>query len=134
MVAVAKSMVKKASDLADVGIMVMVYNATPSVHTGVSPAEMLMQRKLRTCLPTLSSPEFVPSEKIVKATEKKRQHATEIKAKYDRTAKDLPPLRVESRGLFTCPILTSIVAILVSIEMILTSIEPILEKCVHLQM
>ena len=39
----------------------------------------------------------------------------------------------ESRGVFTCSILASIVAILVSIEVILTSIEPILEKCVLLQ-
>ena len=75
----------------------MVYNSTPSVHTGVSPAEMLMQRKLRTCLPTLSSPRFVPSEKIMKAAEINRQHATKIKAKYDSTAKDLPPLRIGSR-------------------------------------
>ena len=97
MVSVAKSMIKKASSLADIGIMVMVYNSTPSVHTGVSPAEMLMQRKLRTCLPTLSSPRFVPSEKIIQAAEKNRQHATKIKAKYDSTAKDLPPLRIGSR-------------------------------------
>ena len=97
MVAVAKSMIKKASSLPDIGIMVMVYNATPSVQTGVSPAEMLMQRKLRTCLPTLSSPRFVPSEKIIQAAEKNRQHATKIKAKYDSTAKDLPPLRIGSR-------------------------------------
>ena len=40
---------------------------------------------------------------------------------------------VETRGLFTCSILASIVAILVSIEIIPTSIVPILEKCVHLQ-
>ena len=38
-----------------------------------------------------------------------------------------------SKGLFTCSILASIVAILVSIEMIPTSIEPILEKYFFLQ-
>ena len=37
------------------------------------------------------------------------------------------------KGVFTCTILASIVAILVSIEIILISIEPILEKCVYLQ-
>ena len=42
-----------------------------------------------------------------------------------------PQFRYTSKGVFTCSILASIVAILVSIEVILTSIEPILG--VHLQ-
>ena len=37
-----------------------------------------------------------------------------------------------TKGVFTCSILASIMAILVSIEIILKSIEPIVEKCVHL--
>ena len=97
MVAVAKSMIKKADSLSNLGRMVQIYNATPSVETGVSPAEMLMQRKLRTCLPTLSSPTFVSPEKIKLAAERKRQNAEYIKKKYDSTAKDLPPLGIGSK-------------------------------------
>ena len=55
MVGVAKSLIKKSDNESNLRKMIQVYNSTPSSETGVSPAEMLMQRKLKTCLPTLNS-------------------------------------------------------------------------------
>ena len=72
--------------------MIQIYNSTPSSDTGVSPAEMLMQRKLKTCLPTVNSSKFVPQSRIHTAERRKMEKARKTRLHYDRTARDLPPL------------------------------------------
>ena len=94
MVAVAKAMIKKARNGADLQEMVHVYNFTPSPKLAVCPSEMLMQRRLRSFLPTVQSSGFVPHENIERATERKRKNAIKTKNEYDRSAKDLPPIPV----------------------------------------
>ena len=92
MVGVAKALIKKSNNESNLKSMLQIYNSTPSSDTGISPAEMLMQRKLRTCLPTMTKSKFVPQSKIRVAERRKFQKAIQTKHQYDRTAKDLPPL------------------------------------------
>merc|ERR1712018_174434 len=92
MVAVAKSMIKKAKTSVHLQSMVQVYNATPSPKLKVSPSEMLMQRRMRSFLPTVNSGGFVPRGNVVRATERKRQMALKTKVEYDKTAKELNPV------------------------------------------
>ena len=92
MVAVAKSMIKKAKTSVHLQSMVHVYNATPSPKLKVSPSEMLMQRRLRSYLPTVRNSGFVPRNDIWRATHRKRQMALKTKLEYDRTAKELSPV------------------------------------------
>ena len=66
MVSVAKSMIKKAESFVHLQAMVQVYNATPSPKLKVSPSEMLMQRRMRSFLPTVRS-----GGDVVRATERK---------------------------------------------------------------
>ena len=94
MVAVAKNMIKKASNLDELQKMVQVYNATPSSETQVSPAEMLLRRKIRTCLPMVASSKFVPISVVEQAAEKRRENAIKKKQHYDKSAKDLPPISI----------------------------------------
>ena len=58
----------------------------------MSPSEMLMQRRLRSFLPSVQPSGFVAHEKIKKTTERKKKNATKIKSEYDKSAKDLPPI------------------------------------------
>ena len=92
MVSVAKSMIKKAESFVHLQAMVQVYNATPSPKLKVSPSEMLMQRRMRSFLPTVRSGGFVPRGDVVRATERKRQMALKTKVEYDKTAKELSPI------------------------------------------
>ena len=92
MVGVAKSLIKKSSGESNLKSMIQIYNSTPSSTTGISPAEMLMQRKIRTCLPTMNKSKFVPQQKIQTAEQRKLQKSRSTKIQYDRTAIDLPPL------------------------------------------
>ena len=92
MVGVAKSLIKKSESLEELRTMLQIYNSTPSVTTGVSPAEMLMSRKIRTSLPMVGHPGFVPSSTIKKAEKRKFEKATQTKLHYDKTARNLPIL------------------------------------------
>ena len=94
LVAVAKSLIKKAKSESDLDRMIQLYNSTPSALTGVSPAEMLMQRKIRTCLPTVNKPGFISSKRIKEATERKRINDEKVKIRYDKSARSLEPLEV----------------------------------------
>ena len=94
MVGVAKAMIKKATNEVELQEMVHVYNSTPSPKLAVCPSEMLMQRRLRSFLPTLQSSGFVPHENIRRATERKRTNAMQTKTVYDKSAKDLPPIPI----------------------------------------
>ena len=73
------------------------YNSTPSPKLAICPSEMLMQRRLRSFLPTVQSSGFVPHENIKRATERKRRNAMQTKNDYDKSAKDLPPIPVGTR-------------------------------------
>ena len=92
MVGVAKSFIKKANNIENLRMMLQVYNSTPSTETGVSPAEMLMQRKMKTCLPTLNKPKFIPQSTIRTASKKRIENANKTKYYYDKTSSNLRPL------------------------------------------
>ena len=72
-------------------------NATPSPDIGVSPAEMMFRRRIRTCLPTIRSRQVVSEDEIRQAAEKKQQLALNRKVTYDQTARDLRPLQLGDR-------------------------------------
>ena len=63
----------------------LAYRATP-LDNGVSPAQLLMQRRLKTTLPT--HPALLKTENYLEAMKKK----TQKKTLYDRAARELPPL------------------------------------------
>ena len=94
MVGVAKSLIKKSDNLEELKTMLQIYNSTPSVTTGVSPAEMLMGRKIRTSLPMMGRPGFVPLATIKKAEKKKFEKDIQTKIYYDKSARNLPILDV----------------------------------------
>ena len=94
MVGVAKSLIKKSENLEELRTMLQIYNSTPSMTTGVSPAEMLIGRKLRTSLPMVGHHSFVPLATIRKAERRKFNKNIQTKAHYDKSAKDLPILNV----------------------------------------
>ena len=97
MVGVAKSLIKKSDNTEELKMMLQIYNSTPSMTTGVSPAEMLIGRRMRTSLPMMGRPGFVPLATIKKAERKKFNEDIRTKIHYDRTAKNLPILEVGSR-------------------------------------
>ena len=97
MVGVAKSLIKKSENVEDLKKMLQIYNSTPSVTTGVSPAEMLMGRKIRTSLPMIGKPGFVPQTMIKRAERKKINRDIQTKIHYDKSARNLPILEVGTR-------------------------------------
>ena len=90
----AKRILKKASaDGKDPFEGLLKYRNTPFEDIGLSPAELLMSRRTRTMFPThkrLLIPLSVNPESVVKVL-KSRQDKTQWY--YDKTAKDLPPLK-----------------------------------------
>ena len=97
MVGVAKSLIKKAENMEELRRMLQVYNSTPSVTTGVSPAEMLMGRKIRTNLPMVERPGFIPMETIRRAERRKSNKDVQTKMHYDKSARNLSKLEVGTR-------------------------------------
>ena len=97
MVGVAKSLIKKSENMEDLKKMLQIYNSTPSVTTGVSPAEMLMGRKIRTSLPMMGRPGFVPQATIKKAEQKKINRDIQTKIHYDKSARNLPVLEIGTK-------------------------------------
>ena len=87
----AKSLIRKAvSSNQDVNKALLAYRATP-VISGLSTAEMLMGRRIRTTLPTHPSKMAKPWMK--KVVEKRQEIQKQQKVYYNRNATDLPPLR-----------------------------------------
>ncbi len=84
---IVKLLLKKAEDSrSDPYLALLNYRASPLEH-GVSPAEILMRRRLRTTLPCLATPS---KNKNLK---RKQQHLKQWqKEKYDKTSKGLEPL------------------------------------------
>lgn len=84
---ILKQLLKKADDSqSDPYLALLNYRASP-LECGLSPAELLMNRKLRSTLPSYSEQKMRPKLKKRLQRQKMKQ-----KSFYDRTAKPLPPL------------------------------------------
>lgn len=76
-------------------IALMCYRSTPCTTMGVSPAELLMGRKIRTTLPTLEKnlrPKW-PNRKIVKQKDAGEKAKQAFHYNHRHRARPLPPLR-----------------------------------------
>ena len=89
-VKVAKSIMKKANEeRGDVYKALLDYRNTPRTTTGLSPVQVLMQRKTRTA----SLPQQIPasaSDRQAKQAKQKRQQ--QVKTHHDKTAAELKPI------------------------------------------
>nr|XP_061820643.1 uncharacterized protein K02A2.6-like [Nerophis lumbriciformis] len=84
---ILKQLLKKAVDSnSDPYLALLSYRATP-LECGLSPSELLMNRKLRTTLPSMSTP--TQSQKVQR---KLKQQKLKQKSFYDKAAKSLPSL------------------------------------------
>uniref|UniRef100_A0AAV2KPW2 Reverse transcriptase RNase H-like domain-containing protein n=1 Tax=Knipowitschia caucasica TaxID=637954 RepID=A0AAV2KPW2_KNICA len=75
-------------------LALMSYRATPTTSTGVSPAEMLMGRKIRTTLPSLKK-NLIPKQPNRDLIRRRDEEAKQQQAFYYNRrhgARDLPPL------------------------------------------
>lgn len=87
---VAKNIMRKAKeDNIDVYMALLDHRNTPRATTGMSPVEVLLQRKTRAAT--------LPQEMSTSAADKQAQNAKtrrqqQIKVHHDKTASDLPPI------------------------------------------
>lgn len=87
---ILKQLLRKAADSdSDPYLALLSYRATP-LQCGLSPAELLMGRKLRTTLPSYSS--ATSGEGRVKLKNRLRDQKQSQKRFYDVSARSLPPL------------------------------------------
>jgi hypothetical protein len=92
-VKIAKKLLKKAKDQnKDVYKALLDWRNTPTAGIGSSPAQRLMARRTKTLLPTAEAllHQAVQANVVEKLVSKKQK----IQRQHDKTAKDLPPLRV----------------------------------------
>ena len=93
-VATAKNMIKKAEHPGDLQRMLLFYNTTPT-SSSRSPSELFFSRKIRNSLPRLESAQRMLSPgDIKKAVDKRNKLSEARKVHYDKSAKDLPTLRL----------------------------------------
>ena len=86
-------MIKKAANFEEIQRMLQLYNNTPT-GSSRSPAQLFFSRKLRTNLPILDG-NFDPlsKEEINEAIAKKTELYHKRQIEYNKSAKDLPPLK-----------------------------------------
>uniref|UniRef100_A0A3Q2FT90 Integrase catalytic domain-containing protein n=1 Tax=Cyprinodon variegatus TaxID=28743 RepID=A0A3Q2FT90_CYPVA len=88
---ILKQLLKKAADSnSDPYLALLSYRSSP-LQCGFSPAELLMNRKIRTTLPSYDSNEQ-SAKKSSKLEYKLRKQKVKQKSYYDRSTKILPPL------------------------------------------
>lgn len=93
---VLKQLLKKAAESdSDPYLALLSYRATP-LQCGLSPAELLMNRKLRTTLPSHQPHDKFKPKNPATIEQKLRQQKLRQKSFYDRTTKQLPPLTPNS--------------------------------------
>ena len=94
-VKIAKNIMSKAKRQGrDVYKALLDYRNTPRTTTGLSPAQVILQRKTRTAtLP--QSPEYSAADEA--ARNAKRRHQRSIKAAHDKSAHQLPALSIGAR-------------------------------------
>uniref|UniRef100_A0A3B3VJM5 Integrase catalytic domain-containing protein n=1 Tax=Poecilia latipinna TaxID=48699 RepID=A0A3B3VJM5_9TELE len=90
-VQIAKRILKQKDPL----LALMCYRSTPSPTTGVSPAELLMGRKIKTTLPTLESnlqPRW-PDLRVVRSKDANEKRRQAFYNNQRHSTKPLPPLK-----------------------------------------
>ena len=96
-VATSKDMIKKAEHPGDLQRMLLMYNTTPTTSSR-SPSELFFSRKIRNNLPRLeSSHRLLSQQEIKKAIDKRNKLAEARKVYYDKSARDLPKLRLNQK-------------------------------------
>lgn len=94
-VKMAKAIIRKVQrEKGDVYKALLDYRNTPRATTGLSPSEVLMQRRTRTAtLPQTT----IPSANEHQAHDKKDKRQKQVKDYHDKTAAPLPPIPVGTR-------------------------------------
>ena len=91
-VKIAKNLIKKArKDHQDVHLSILAWRNTPNTNSK-SPVQMLMSRRTRTLLPT--SDELLLPQVVQGVTSDITARRKQAKHYYDKTAKDLPELKI----------------------------------------
>ena len=98
----AKSAVKIAKRIlrqADISIVLMIYCSTPITATGVIPAELLMDRKMKTILPNHPNKLKPKWPNLMEIKDKVGSYKAQNERNYDKRhgGKDLKPLKVDDR-------------------------------------
>ena len=93
-VKIIKNMMKKAVDKGDFQRSLLIYRSTP-LENGLSPAQMLMGRRIRSNLPIDEN--LLTPRGAHKIKQTKEQLKVKQKRLHDRTAKDLPKLKQGDR-------------------------------------
>lgn len=87
----AKTLLKKAVDSkTDFELAILEYNNAPIIELGVSPAQLLMSRSLRTKIPTIDQ-NLIPN--VVNVQDKRKLYSQKVKVNYDRSAKKHPEFK-----------------------------------------
>lgn len=85
-----KTMMKKAEDRDDFQTSLLIYRSTP-LQNGLSPAQMLMGRRIRSNLPV--NEDLLTPKNAHKVRNAREEQKVKQKQLYDRTAKHLPMLK-----------------------------------------
>lgn len=89
-VKIVKGLMKKSEDRDDFQKSLLIYRSAP-LENGLSPAQMLMGRRIRSNLPV--SEDLLTPKGASKVRKEKERHKVKQKQLHDRTAKRLPTLK-----------------------------------------